>query len=255
MDWLDLQGLATSLAMPLPLGLGLILIGLFLWSSSRLRRFGASMVVAGWVLIGLASSSWVGGALMASLERPYPPHSADECTKADAIVLLGGAIRPVLAGDLVPRLHRASDRIWQAARLYHAGCAPRILISAGGNIEPPLVAPESEAIAEMLTDLGVPFSALVLEAESRNTQGNAAFSRATLAPLGADRILLVTSAWHLRRAVALFERQGFDVVPVGADFRSFRGCRGIECWVPSVGALEVTGLAMKEYLGYWVQTR
>jgi len=48
-------------------------------------------------------------------------------------------------------------------------------------------------------------------------------------------------------------RAGFEVVPVGADYRSFRTCRGLECWVPSVGALEASGLAVKEYLGYWAQ--
>ena len=67
------------------------------------------------------------------------------------------------------------------------------------------------------------------------------------------RILLVTSAWHLRRAVALFARAGFAVVPVGADFRSFRACLGVMCWLPSAGALEATGLAVKEWLGYGMQ--
>ena len=116
-----------------------------------------------------------------------------------------------------------------------------------------MAATESQAIAALLTALGVPASALVLEADSRNTQGNAAFSRERLAPWGVQRILLVTSAWHLRRAVALFEGAGFEVVPVGADYRSFGACRGVMCWVPSAGALEMTGLAVKEWLGYWVQ--
>ena len=159
----------------------------------------------------------------------------------------------MLDGELRGRLHRGSDRVWEAARLWHAGCAPRVLVSAGGKLEPTVVAAESAAIAALLTDLGVPASALVLEADSRNTQGNAAFSRERLAPWGVERILLVTSAWHLRRAVALFARAGFEVVPVGADCRSFRACRGVACWVPSAGALEMSGLAVKEWLGYWMQ--
>ena len=155
--------------------------------------------------------------------------------------------------DERPRLHRGSDRVWEAARLWHAGCAPRVLVSAGGQVEPPVAATESQAIAALLTDLGVPATALVREADSRNTQGNAAFSRERLAPWGVKRILLVTSAWHLRRAVALFARAGFEVVPVGADYRAFGTCRGLDCWVPSAGALEMTGLAVKEWLGYWIQ--
>jgi uncharacterized SAM-binding protein YcdF (DUF218 family) len=253
MDGLDLQRLLTSLIMPLPLGLGLAIIGLILlW---RARRVGWLLIGSGVGVIALASSPLVAEALMASLEQAYPPQAAAQCRPADAIVLLGGAVQPLVAGDARPRLQRGSDRVWEAARLYRAGCAPRVLVSAGGVIEPPLRAPETEAIAALLVDLGVPRAALVLEAESRNTQDNAAFSRAALAPLKVERVLLVTSAWHLRRAAALFEREGFTVLPVGADYRSFRTCRGIECAAPSVGALEASGLVVKEYLGYWAQVK
>lgn len=87
----------------------------------------------------------------------------------------------------------------------------------------------------------------------RVAAARAAFSRSVLRPLEVKQVLLVISTWHLRRAVALFERAGFEVVPAGADCRSFRICLGLECWVPSIGALEASGLAVKEYLGYWTQ--
>jgi uncharacterized SAM-binding protein YcdF (DUF218 family) len=131
----------------------------------------------------------------------WMPRAATDCPRADAIVVLGGAVQPLLEGDVTPRLHRGSDRVRVAARLYRAGCAPRILVSAGGVIAPPVRATETEAIAGFLADPGVPASAMLLEAESRNTQGNAVFSRQMLEPMGIDRVLLVTSAWHLRRAV------------------------------------------------------
>jgi len=69
------------------------------------------------------------------------------------------------------------------------------------------------------------------------------------------RLVSVTSAWHLRRAVALSEQEGFAVQPVSSDYRSFPNCRGLQCWVPSAGALEDGGLALKEVLGYAVQVR
>lgn len=49
-------------------------------------------------------------------------------------VVLGGAVQPLLVGEERPRLHRDSDRVWEAARLWHAGCAPRVLVSAGGKV-------------------------------------------------------------------------------------------------------------------------
>ena len=255
MDGLDLQRLITALLMPLPLGLLLAGAGLVLLAASRWRRSGWLLAVGGLATLLLAALPGVSRPLMAGLERPYPPRPAADCPRAEAIVLLGGAVQPLLAGETRGRLHRGSDRVWEAAQLWHAGCAPWVVVSAGGLIEPPVVAGESAALADLLIDLGVPASALIVEADSRNTQGNAAFTRAALAPLGLRRVLLVTSAWHLRRAVALFAREGFEVLPVGADYRGVRACHGLECWVPNAGALEETGLVVKEYLGYEVQVR
>ena len=253
MDGLDVQRLITALLMPLPLSLMLAGAGLVLLAATRWRRSGWLLVVGGLAVLFLAAMPEVARTLMAGLEHPYPPRLAAECPKAEAIVLLGGAMQPLLAGERRGRLHRGSDRAWEAAQLWHAGCAPWVVVSAGGLIEPPVVAGESAALADLLRDLGVPATALIVEADSRNTQGNAAFTRALLAPLGLRRVLLVTSAWHLRRAVALFARAGFEVLPVGADYRGFRACRGLECWVPNARALEETGLVVKEYLGYGVQ--
>jgi len=252
-DWLDLQRIVTALIMPLPLGVGLSLAGLVAIAMGGARRLGLLLAGGGLATLTFASLPWVAQGLMASLEGPYPPYPAAACSRADAILVLGGAMRPLVVGDVQPRLHPGSDRVWQAARLWHAGCAPQVVVSAGGLVEPPVAQPESQAIAALLTDLGVAPTALVLESESRNTQGNAASSQAVLAPLGVERVLLVTSAWHLRRAVALFERAGFEVIPAGADYRAIDACRGLDCWVPNAGALETSGLALKEYLGYWVQ--
>lgn len=73
-------------------------------------------------------------------------------------------------------------------------------------------------MATILETLGVPAGAIVLESRSRNTRENAVATRELLAPRGVRRILLVTSALHMPRAVALFERQGFDVIAAPADF-------------------------------------
>nr|WP_274608934.1 YdcF family protein [Lamprobacter modestohalophilus] len=89
----------------------------------------------------------------------------------------------------------------------------------------------------------------------RCTKANAAYTRALLEPATHWRVLLVTSAWHLRRAAAIFEQAGFDVVPVGADYRSISSCRGLQCWLPNADALEASGLALKEFLGYLVQVQ
>ncbi|QVL50065.1 MAG: YdcF family protein [Thiocapsa sp.] len=95
----------------------------------------------------------------------------------------------------------------------------------------------------------MPRSAILSESQSRNTRGNAEASRALVEPLGIDRVLLVTSAWHLRRAVPLFERVGFEVIPVGADYRALGTCSGPACWLPSFDALGLTSMAWKDIWG------
>ena len=200
----------------------------------------------------LAALPEVARTLMAGLEQLYTPRPADDCPRAVANVLHGGAIRPLLAGEVRGCLHRGFDRVWEAAELWHAGCVPWVVVSAEGQIKPSVAAGESAALADSLLGLGVPANALLVEADSRTTPDNANFTRAVLAPLGGRRVLLVTAAWHLRRAEALFVREGLEVLPVGADYRGFRSCRGLECWVPSTRALEETGLVVKEYLGYGV---
>ncbi|WP_295613067.1 YdcF family protein [uncultured Lamprocystis sp.] len=199
MDWLDLQRLITDLLKPLTLGLGLMLLGLAWRGGARWRRLGSVLLGSGLAILLLASSPWVADRLIATLERGYPPRSPSDCHPAAAIVVLGGAMQPWVQGDRRPRVQQGADRVWEAARLYHAGCAPVVVVSAGGPVEPPFQAGEAAAIASLLEDLGVSRSALLLDTDSRNTQSNAAVSRSLLAPLGADRILLVTSAWHLRR--------------------------------------------------------
>ncbi len=249
MDWIELRRLVTALILPLPLGLGWVFAGALLRWLAGMRRLGAALMAGGVLVVWAASLPLVAGYLLGRLEADFPPMAAVDCPRAGAIVVLGGAVKPWLIGDVSPRLHSGSDRVWVAARLYHAGCAPLVTISAGGVLAPDVRAPEAEAITSLLVDLGVPAAALVAEAESRDTRGNATFTKAMLAPRGIDRVLLVTSAWHLRRAVPQFEREGFEVIPVGADYRSLGSCRGVWCWLPSPGALDATSLALKEFLG------
>jgi uncharacterized SAM-binding protein YcdF (DUF218 family) len=97
--------------------------------------------------------------------------------------------------------------------------------------------------------LGVPAAAIGVEQRSRNTRENAREARAALAPADIHEIVLVSSAWHLPRAVHEFERVGFTVHPVDADYRSSAVERGLQNWLPEAEALATTQLMWKEYLG------
>lgn len=268
MDFAWLPGLLSRMAMPLPVGLGLVIVAgsaAYAWRHRPgLRCAALGLAILGILLLWVASLSWTQTALFRFLEAPYPPRPAAACGAAsgpvDAIVLLGGAIKPRGNRGLRGQLHRGSDRIREAALLFHAGCAPVLLVSAGSGVGSgndagnPLPGSEAHAIRELLQELGVPDTALIFEDDSRTTRENARYSAAVLGTADKrPRILLVTSAWHLRRAVPLFERSGFEVLPVGADRRGDEVCTGLSCILPDSRSLDANTIAWREILGYWLQ--
>ena len=236
-----------------PLGMVFCLAGLALALAWR-RRFRSSMAIAALAFVWLWACSmpmlshWLGD----SVEQQYPQVPIAALAKAPAIVVLGGAVSPPQLGRTEIDLHSGADRVWYAARLFHAGKAS-LLVLSGGNDPEYQAFSEARAMSAFLADLGVPAQAMVLEEQSRNTRQNAANSAALLKARGIDRILLVTSALHMPRAVALFTAQGLQVVPAPTDFEASQPPQpGLLAWLPDAGALDASGWAMKEIVGKWV---
>ncbi len=194
-------------------------------------------------------------ALVAYLEAAYPAQSLEKIPQADAIVILGGAIAPPMPPKYpYPNLNNRADRIWQGARLYHAGKAPMVVLS--GGFDPEISAfSEADAMASFLKDLGVPSAALRLEGQSITTAQNAQYVSQILQPNieknmgGIKHILLVTSAIHMHRAKALFEDQNFIVEPIAIDHEAVFKPTGIKAWIPEADALAASSKAIKEWLG------
>lgn len=214
----------------------------------------SSMALAALALIWLWAwampmlSHWLGS----SIEQQYPHVSIAATPAAQALVVLGGGISPPSGGNSEVDLGSAADRVWYAARLFHGGKAPMLILSGGYDPKRHAYS-EARAMAAFLADLGVPAQAMVLEEQSRNTRQNAAYSAALLKARGIDRILLVTSAMHMPRAYALFAAQGLLVIPAPTDFENSQAPPpGVLAWLPDALALDTSGRAMKEVVGKWV---
>ena len=199
-----------------PLTVVCVLLGLAL--VPRLVRAGASRLLAGAALAVLLVSSCgpVSRSLGRGLEWRYPTLAPG--ARAPAIVLLGGGTLPVVPPRQRVEVSDAGDRLLYAAALFREQRAPLIVIAGGRLDASGELGPEADGIASLLGDLGVPPAAILSESVSRNTEENAIEVKRLLDPLGISRILLVTSALHMPRAVALFRAQGFDVVPAPTDF-------------------------------------
>ena len=233
-----------------PLGMVFCLAALALALAWR-RRIRSSIAIAALAFVWLWAwsmpmlSHWLGSCI----EQQYRQMPIAALAKAPAIVVLGGAVSPPQLGGSEIDLHSAADRVWYAARLFHAGKAPMLILSGGYDPERHAYS-EARAMATFLADLGVPAQAMVLEEQSRNTRQNAANSAALLKARGINRILLVTSALHMPRAMALFTAQGLQVIAAPTDFEASQAPPpGILAWLPDAQALDASGRAMKELVG------
>jgi len=236
--------------MPLGLSIAFFVLGCFVIPFRKIP--GVVLVLLGVLVLYLSSISPVAKWFMHQLERDYPPVAVEVLPEVDAIVLLGGGIVNPASPRLEPELDAHGDRLGYAARLYKAGKAPVIVVSGGNVFDEPGMLSNAEYSAQLLERWGVPRSDMMLESDSRNTYENAR-ETARLLPATQTTILLVTSAFHMRRAIPLFEAQGFSVVHASTDiqFTSFSG-PGIIKWLPEVYHLDLTTKAIKEFIGFQV---
>ncbi len=239
-----------------PLGLACLLIAAALLLGKRPRLQRTVLLLALSILL-LGGNRWTAMALMRPLEWRHLPQG--EIPPAEVIVVLGGDTAPPAYPRTIPEVGDAGDRLIYAAYLYNQGKAGHILFS-GGSIDwlYPALEPADEN-AQLLELMGVPREAIWLEPDSRNTYENALYSRQVLEQKGIRRIILVTSAFHMPRSVALFEHQGLEVIPAPTDFRTTQadwemlsrgGVRNLLFnLLPGPDNLQTITLALKEYLG------
>lgn len=209
------------------------------------------------LVLGLLAVLWlvvwslpvVSQAVRSRLEALHAPVVLADVPTAAVMVVLGGGVAPAERPGGLPDLLIDADAVWQAARLFQAGKAPRVLLS-GGRVASSSTTSEASAMQAFLLDLGVPEGAMLLEEQSRNTRQNAGLCARLLQPLGCTDILLVTSALHMARAKALFEAQGLHVTPVPTDPEARRRVPVLD-WVPDTLALDGSARAFKEYVGRW----
>ncbi|MEW6755035.1 MAG: YdcF family protein [Candidatus Latescibacterota bacterium] len=242
---------AAPLAAPLGMVLGLWVLALVCGLSGR-RGAACTLAVAGIGALLVLASPLVGDRLLGGLEDDYPISSVGELPAADAVVVLGGMTDAPVPPRREVDVGAAFDRLLHGMRLLRAGRG-RYLVLSGGVIALLEGSNMTEAarLAGLAAEYGVPPEAMLLEERSRNTYENALYTRALLAERGLGRVLLVTSAAHMRRAVAAFVAQGVEVVPAPTDVcvvrRPFTPAR----LIPDVQGLEYSTVAVKEHVGWW----
>lgn len=244
--------LLKLLAIPFyPLGCSLVLIMAGLLLLRLRRKHGPLLIAIGTALLYILATPFVSRLLIRLLEEPYFNLEAlpRDCS---AIVVLGGGGIPMGPQRKYPEVSEAGDRLLHAARLYKDGIAPRVITSGGmvaGALKKTLS--EGEHNAMILREIGVDSNAIIIENMARITADHGPYIAAILDSLNLPkRIVLVTSAAHMNRSLAVFKKHGFTTYPAATDFQS-TPCflEDIRDFFPSAGALYTTTSAAHEYYG------
>jgi uncharacterized SAM-binding protein YcdF (DUF218 family) len=225
---------------------GAVLLG------TRYQRAGRGLVIAAAVFFVVGGIGPLSTWMILPLEDRFPRADLGD-RPVDGIVILGGSEDARVAkGRGTHALNESAERMTEAATLARRYPDAKILFT-GGTVEiirEPTV--EADAAGMVLRDLGIGSDRLLLERKARNTAENATLAKELADPKPGQRWLLITSAWHMPRAMGLFRKAGFDVESWPTDYRT-AGTR--DAWMlfaSPVEGLRRLDFVVKEWLGLLV---
>jgi uncharacterized SAM-binding protein YcdF (DUF218 family) len=238
---------------PVAVCLGILILGLFCLWATRRQRLGRGLVTLGTVLLLLLSLPFISRQTLTPLERRYPallhPETVSWGEKGSTapkwIVVLGGG--HVSDPRLPPNSQinaAALGRVVEGVRLHKTIPGSKLLLSGGRVFDP---VPEAEVMAQIAELLGVKPQDISLESDSRDTADQAELIAKML---GREKFILVTSAAHMPRSMALFRKRGLHPIPAPSDFRvrvAWRFDPGN--FFPRASSLGELETAAHEYLG------
>lgn len=181
---------------------------------ARIARWFGLVAALGLVILAFSPLPRI---VIRPLEDRFPQQQAETGPVAGVIVL-GGAIG-VMRDDIV--MNYAAARMSKAVEIGRLHPQAKVVFTGGGaNLLSPVIKTEADGARLLFRALGLPDEQIVLENKSRNTIENATMTRALVDPKPGERWLLITSAWHMPRAMGVFRKAGFEVEAFPVDYLS-----------------------------------
>jgi uncharacterized SAM-binding protein YcdF (DUF218 family) len=240
--------IAWFFATPSNLLPSLVLLGVVLMLT-RLQRTGWALAFLGALGLFIGGLGPVANWLIIPLEERFPAFQ-DDGRPVAGVIVLGGAVEAdeaLARGQLA--INEAGERVVALADLARRHPAAKIVFSGGGSTLLVEEMAEAEGLSRFIGELGLSRERLTLETRSRTTRENALYSRELVKPQANERWLLVTSAWHMPRAIGCFRRAGFLATPYPVDYRT-RGRQDAWKFFPfAANGLRRFDLAAKEWIG------
>ena len=238
-----------------PLTMIWFILLLAVWRFWKLKSYKSSAAFfAAWVLVWVLGASPFSAGFLASLERPYLNLDPKALDDVDAVVCLGGGMSPQPAERLSFTANESCDRYLTAFDLIETGVADQLVI--GGSDYQIRGKPSSEGmlIQQWRQRWNLNQGEIHLLSESLSTRDEAERVGKLMQEKGWNQVALVTSAWHMKRSLAVFEKYGVKAVPVGCDFIGTTSASYLKRrWraFPQSGRLHEVHLYLHEIVGYY----
>ncbi|GAB5539932.1 MAG: YdcF family protein [Salibacteraceae bacterium] len=205
------------------------------------------------VVLLIFSNPWLQQMVSNAWEVPITYDS--ELPDVEVGVVLGGYAAYDTASERIS-FRFGGDRINQGIKLLQTKQVDRLILSGGSGFVTRPDLKEALYVADYLDDIKVPMRKVWIESESKNTNENAINTKRLLTDKGLENesVLLITSGFHMPRAIACFEKQGMKVIPYSVDSRVSRNY-SIADLIPSVEVLSYWNVLIHEWVGYisyWV---
>lgn len=234
--------------------------GLVLQARTAFRRLGWRLSMAGLAGVLVLGLSPLSTLLILPLEERFPaPERLPEQGTVAGIIMLGGfEDGDVSIGRKRLALSDRAERLVEGVRLARRLPGTKLVFSGGAGGILYSFQDAGGPVGAFLEEMGIDRARIVLETKSRTTWENAVLTKQILKPSARDRYLLVTSAWHMPRAMGVFRKAGFNVVAWPVDFMTSGAGDATRAFAFVTHGLVTADVAAKEWLGllaYWMTGR
>ena len=236
---------------------GLVWLALTVKMISLIRRRARRalwLIGSAWLLFTLTAALPVSNWLLASLEDDWPVVDIAKLPACDAIVVLGGGVEPSEREPSGLRLMVGADRLFTAVKLAREGKGGCIVIGGGGFKRQGRQVSEADGARDWVQDWQLVSVPVLSLGTCLDTHDEAVKVSALVREKGWQRVALVTSAFHMRRTRAVFEKAGVPVIPVACSYLTpaMRGTEQKWISVPNAANLTHFEVWMHEVIGWWV---
>ena len=202
-------------------------------------------------ILGFFSVEPVSNALLRRLESSAQRTERRNVTY-DAVILLGGMVEErAMQSSGMPAYNEHTERLLATFDVLRSGHAKQAIIT-GGIVRPGITVIEARVLASQLESWGIDHGRLLVEDHARNTRENAELSKQIIEAHHLKRLLLVTSAEHMPRALDCFNKVGLDPDTLPVDYRSYDPALSTGSLIPRAGSLADSSAALRELVGRFI---